>query len=362
MPKSGDVLDGGHQAAILDGNNKAHNAVYGDATTPGPSNVTVEGFVIQNFSTPAQRGAVQDYNGPGWLIRDNYITNNAAAGVATGDAVRVLGNRINHNGQEAFSAHGNGGLYKGNEMAYNNFNLAYDATSEAGGGKAWQTTNLTFNGNYVHDNGGYGLWADTSNLNTRFENNTVSNNWGGGIYEEVSYNAAIINNTVIGNGMPSSPGGGQHLGYGFDAGIQVRLSGSLKPSSPLLIYHNTVINNFNGITLLQVPSTGCRNTALGEGAYGRCSVKNVRVVDNGITMSQGTTGAFQDGAGAGIFTTQNNTFQDNHYCVALAAHPSDGYTFNWFAWADGWPGFSRWQGYGLDTHGTFTVGGICHPS
>ena len=62
---------------------------------------------------------------------------NAAAGVATGDNVQVLGNLIDHNGQEGFSAHGNGGLYQDNEIAYNNYNLAVDAGWEAGGGKAW---------------------------------------------------------------------------------------------------------------------------------------------------------------------------------------------------------------------------------
>ena len=48
---------------------------------------------------------------------------------------------------------------------------------------------LTFKSNYVHDNGGPGLWADTNNINTTFDGNTISNNWGPGIYDEISYNA-----------------------------------------------------------------------------------------------------------------------------------------------------------------------------
>ena len=50
-----------------------------------PPVCTVRGFVIQNFKTPLQQGTIQDFNGPDWIIRNNHITDNSAAGVATGD-------------------------------------------------------------------------------------------------------------------------------------------------------------------------------------------------------------------------------------------------------------------------------------
>src|SRR6201996_1812434 len=299
VPKAGDVLDGGDQGAVLDGGNSARYAIYGDSTSTGPAKVTIRGFVIQHFKTPLQRGAIQDYNGPDWTIEDNHIPNNAAAGVATGDNVKVLNNLIDHNTQEGFSAGGSGGLYQGNEIAYNNLNLTVDPTWEAGGGKAWETQHLTFKSNYVHDNGGPGLWADTNNIYTLFDDNRIDNNWGLGIYFEISYDATIINNTVSGNGMPSSPGGGQRLGWGWDAGIQLRESGGLSAAQPLTISHNTVTDNYNGISLIQSPPSGC--TGKGEGKYGPCVVKNVLVEDNAITMRQGSTGEYQDGAGDNIF-------------------------------------------------------------
>lgn len=357
IPKSGDVLDGGNRAAVLAGGNSARYAIYGDSTSHGPSDVTVRGFLIRNFNTPLQRGAIQDYNGPGWIIQDNHITQNAAAGVATGDNVRVLDNLIDHNGQEGFSAHGNGGLYEGNEISYNNFNLAVDPGWEAGGGKASWTTNLTFKSNYVHNNGGPGLWADTNNIYTTFDGNTITDNWGPGIYEEISYNATIINNTITGNGMPSSPGGGNREGWAWDAGIQLRETGSLSASSPLIVSGNTVANNYNGISLIQSPRSGCPGD--GAGRYGPCRVQNVLVENNWITMTQGATGAYEDGAGNGIFTTQNNVFRDNHYCVASVTHPNDGYASGWFAWMNGWIGFSAWRASGLEAGGTITVGASC---
>ena len=359
IPRPGDVLDGGGQAASLDGGHQAAFAVYGDATAPGPANVTIRGFVIRDFGTPLQHGAIQDLDGPGWLIEDNHITENAAAGVATGDFVRVLDNLIDDNGQEGFTAHGRGGLYQGNDIAYNNANLAVDPTWEAGGGKAWATRNLSFRFNNVHNNDGPGLWADTNNIGTTFYHNTVSSNWGPGIYEEISYNARIVGNTVAGNGMPSSPRGGQRLGWAWDAGIQLRESGSLSAASPLVISGNTVTGNYNGISLIQSPPGGC--TAPGEGQYGPCHIQNVLVENNWITMSQGATGAYQDGAGNGVFTAQNNVFKNNHYCVPSASHPDDGHAGGWFAWDNGWMDFSAWQNSWLHQGGTFTVGRTSRP-
>ena len=359
IPQSRDVLDGGNRSAILDGGNSASFAIYGDLTSPGPSDVTVRGFVIQDFNTPLQRGAVQDYNGPGWIIQNNHITKNAAAGVGTGSNVRVLGNLIDHNGQEGFSAHGNGGLYQDNEIAYNNYSLKIDPGWEAGGGKAGNTRYLTFKSNYVHDNGGTGLWADTDNIYTTVDDNKIINNTGAGIYDEASYDTTIINNTITGNGMPSSPGGGGHRpGWAWNAGIQLRRSGGLSASTPIIISGNIVADNYNGISLIESPRAGCTPTR-GLPWYGPCKVQNVLVENNWITMTQGATGAWQDGEGNGIFTSQNNVFRDNHFCVVSAIPPIDGYTFGWFGWMNGWLDFSTWQITWLETAGTFTVGGSC---
>jgi parallel beta-helix repeat protein len=252
-------------------------------------------------------------------------------------------------------------LYQGNDIAYNNYKLTINPGWEAGGGKAHNTRHLTFKSNYVHDNGGAGLWADTDNIYTTFDGNTVNNNWGAGIYEEASFDAAIINNTITNNGMPSSPGGGNRQGWAWDAGIQLRRSGGLSASAPLIISGNVVKNNYNGISLIESPRAGC-TPLQGLPWYGPCNVQNVLVEKNWITMTQGATGAWQDGAGNGIFTNRNNVFRDNYYCVPSAIPPLDGYTFGWFGWMNGWLDFSTWQIAWLERAGTFTVGGSCQPS
>jgi parallel beta-helix repeat protein len=353
-PKSGQLFDGGNRAAILDGQDTRQYAFR----SSGTSNVTIRGFVIKRYNTPLQAGAVQSFGTIGWTIENNQITDNAASGVATDSGAKVLNNKIDWNGQQGYAAHGDNILYEGNEIAYNNHDLAVDATWEAGGGKAWDTRHAMFKNNNVHDNGGNGLWDDTNNIYITYDGNTVTNNWGAGIYHEIGYDAIIVNNTITGNGMPSSPGGGQRLGWGWDAGIQIRASQSLSAANPLLISRNVVTNNYNGISLLNSPASGCTNS--GEGRYGPCTIKNVLVKDNAVTASQGeAAGAHQDGAGDAIFTSNNNHFEGNRYCVASSTHPNDGYSYGWLPWHNDWPSFTSWRGFGLDTAGSFTVGGTC---
>jgi len=344
-PKTGDVFDGQDQRAVLDGKTVTQYA-FKSATA---ANVTIRMLVIQNYNTPLQMGAIQSFGATGWTIDSNHITKNAGSGVATDSGAAVINNLIDWNRQQGYAAHGSSIRYENNQISYNNHDLTIDPTWEAGGGKAWSTTNAVFKSNYVHDNGGVGLWDDTNNIYTTYEGNWVANNWGAGIYHEIGYDAKIINNTLISNGMPSSPGDGQRNGWLWDAGIQLRSSGALSAASPILISGNTVTNNYNGISLLESPVIGCATPK-----YGPCHVQNVLVQNNTITMSQGGTGAAQDGEGNGIYTTRNNRFVNNAYHVGNpATHPNDGYAFDWFAWNNNWRSWTEWQGCGNDTTGSF---------
>ena len=59
--------------------------------------------------------------------------------------------------------------------------------------------------NYVHDNRGVGLWADSNNVGFRFEGNYISGNDAEGIMYETSYNAVIVNNTFVRNALVKGP-------------------------------------------------------------------------------------------------------------------------------------------------------------
>lgn len=349
-PKSGQVFDGGGRAAVLDGQSRLPYAFHSLNT----SNVTIRGFVVQHYKSPLQSGAIQSFGTTAWTIERNQLTRNAAAGVATDTGAKVLNNLIDHNGQQGYTAHGKHILYYGNEIAYNNENFGVDPTWEAGGGKAWDTQYATFRDNYVHDNGGNGLWDDTNNIYITYDHNRVANNWGAGIYHEIGYDATITNNVVLNNGTATSPGGGHRHGWLWGAGIQLRSSGASSSASPILIAGNTVTNNYNGIALLDSPADGCTNKALNEGAYGPCRIQNVLVRDNSITMHEGGTGAVQDGSGTSMFTSRNVLFQGNEYHVGGATrHPEDGRAHGWFAWDDSWPSWTQWRAAGNDRGGKY---------
>jgi hypothetical protein len=66
-PKSGQIFDGGNQAAILDGQNTRQYAFRAANT----SNVTIRGFVVQHYKTPLQAGAIHAFGTTGWKIEEN---------------------------------------------------------------------------------------------------------------------------------------------------------------------------------------------------------------------------------------------------------------------------------------------------
>ena len=84
---------------------------------------------------------------------------------------------------------------------YNNARFAYSMDFEAGGTKFVKSDGLVARGNFVHHNGGPGLWSDIDNIRTLYEGNRVEDNAREGIVHEISYSAVIRGNTVLRNGL-----------------------------------------------------------------------------------------------------------------------------------------------------------------
>jgi parallel beta-helix repeat protein len=298
-PKAGDVLDGGNRRTVLDGGGTIQYAVVGSAVSP---NVTVKGFTVQHYNNPLQHGAIESLGTTGWLIENNHVTLNAGAGITvdggtgSGSGATTLNNLLDWNTQEGFTIHGDNVLFQGNEIAHNNPNLAVSPGWEAGGGKIWATQRATVRGNNSHDNGGPGLWTDGSDIYTAFDGNTVTNNWGSGILDEVSYDATITNNMISGNGF------GDSGGWLWDGGITLSSSGALTALSPLVVSHNTLTNNFNGITLIQ------QNR--GSGPLGPFLLQSVSVQGNSISGA-GRTGAVADNGA--VLSTRNLSWSSNTF-------------------------------------------------
>lgn len=206
------------------------------------SGVTIEYLTIEKFKPYGNAGAVNQDSNTGWTVQYNTITLNVpGAGVVLGTDNILRDNCLTLNGQYGFTSIGTnswgrdpltGGPYNvtvtGNEISYNDtcdFEGLLDNAAigwskynpvpagyrnaecgtvvpdgDQGGFKIWQTNGVSIENNYIHNNWGPGAWADADNANTTYTGNTITNNDGPAIIEEISYNFAITNNYLAGNG------------------------------------------------------------------------------------------------------------------------------------------------------------------
>jgi parallel beta-helix repeat protein len=185
--------------------------------------------------------------------------------------------------------------------------------------------NLVVRDNYSHDNQGPGLWTDGNNVNTLYEGNRVENNTGPGIKHEVSCDAVIRNNTVIGNG--------------FRADAWVDGAGILVMNSPNVeVYGNVVRNNNDGIA-------GIHSTR-SHSVDRRCEIdlKNFWVHDNTIEMKVGHTGVVWNVDQDLVKGPWNNRFDRNTYILGSGD--------KYYRWG---PGITtaQWKAAGQDPNSTW---------
>lgn len=251
IPKDGDTFVGA-PGAVVDGQHVNRYAFGGDAL-----DVTIEYLTIQNFGKPEgnnNEGVVNHDTGHGWEIRHNTIAHNAGAGVMLGGGSVVEHNCLSSNGQYGFSAYEPQGVenvvLNHNEIVGNNtddWESLQEGCGCTGGGKFWATRDAEIVGNWIHDNHGPGIWADTNNTEFLIKGNYISDNEGEGVIYETSYNAAIIGNTFLRNGVD----GTHDSGFPTPA-VYISESGSDTRAGPMYgdtleIAGNQFINNWSGV-------------------------------------------------------------------------------------------------------------------
>ena len=252
IPHRGDIFIGA-PGAILDGRQRNRYAFGGNA-----ENVTVSFLTVQNFGASGENnneGVVNHDSSAGWTVHANLIQNNAGAGVMLGSGNRITGNCLRDNGQYGFSAYHADDVrdvvLDGNEISGNNtddWEKRQPGCGCTGGGKFWATTGAVVTGNYVHDNRGAGLWADSNNVAFLFEGNYISGNDAEGIMYETSYNAAILSNTFVRNALvkgPTNPAFPASAIYLSEAGSDSRLPGPY--GDVFRVAGNVFIDNWSGI-------------------------------------------------------------------------------------------------------------------
>ena len=274
---------------------KLTDAFHGSAT-----NVTVQNLVIEKYDPVIQDGAIK--GDQSWTIRDNEVRLNYAVGITAHDGSQIIGNYVHDNGQMGLGGYGNNILVQGNELAKNGFWSGIDPLWEAGGFKFADTDNLVVRGNYSHDNNGTGLWTDINNIHTLYEDNVVVHNTINGISHEISYDAIIRNNTLIGNGY------GDTRGWGWGSDINIQNSQNVE------VYGNRVdmTGGGNGIVMIQQDR--------GSGTHGTYKTTGNQIHDNIIVDhdGHGSIGGFADYNQSGMLNG-GNTWSNNQYFMSDGA-------------------------------------------
>lgn len=343
-PKNGDKYIGA-LGATMDGANNTSKAFSGSAT-----GVTIQNLVITRYTAGSQTAPIELQNG-GAQVLHNEISYNAAAGVEISVNSLTQFNYIHHNLEEGYACGGcdgspiTGVVLDSNEIAFNNYTDAYDTGFEAGGGKLWATVGAQVTHNYSHDNHGPGLWDDYQNDNITYAYNRVENNWNGGIFHEIGYNASIHDNSLTNNAQ--STNSASLCVWLWCPSIGVAASGGHN-GGQVEIYNNTIVVSGTNSAGSTGTGIGLIQQNRGNGSDGLpWLVQNVNVHDNNTTMTAAGShqGAVEDNNDTAIFTSRNNTFTHNTYTLGTN---NDAF---WWNNSDG--GKTFWQGFGLDTTGTF---------
>jgi len=263
IPDAGDAFIGA-PGAVIDG-----RLINRYAFTQRAADVTIEYLTIENFGAAgdnATEGVVNHNSATGWTIEHDTIENNAGAGVMLGSDDVLSYNCLTENGQYGFQSYSTTGspvniTVTDNEISYNdtyNWTVAKPGCGCSAGAKFWKTDGALVAGNYVHNNQGVGLWADTDDVGFDISFNYISDNYSEGIVYEISYNALISHNHLVDNALgagPTNPGFPDGAIYISNSGSDKRVAGPY--GSSLQITDNLLTNNWSGVVLWDTANRFC---------------------------------------------------------------------------------------------------------
>ncbi|MDX3234671.1 right-handed parallel beta-helix repeat-containing protein [Streptomyces sp. ME03-5709C] len=267
VPKEGDRYIGA-PGAVLDGRKTNQYAFGGTAR-----DVTIRYLTVQHFAAPHDEGVVNHDSADGWVIEHATIQLNSGAGLMAGARQRVRASCLRGNGQYGMNAYKGTGritglVLEGNEIVGNNtgdWERRRPGCGCSGGVKFWAVDGADIRGNWVHDNRGTGLWADTNNNDFRIEDNVLESNDGAALIYETSYNAVIRDNTIRRNnwveGRRNAEAGDSFpfaTIYLSESGGEPRVKAR---TDKIEIYRNVLTDNWSGITLWENADRFCNSPA-----------------------------------------------------------------------------------------------------
>lgn len=306
----------------------AHAAFWGSA-----GNVTIRGLKIEKYASIAGKGAINALDSLGgygpaadnWTVDSNELLLNHGDAIRVNNGMVVENNKVHDNGQMGIGGNGNQILVKNNEV-YNNNYAGYSFDWEAGGIKvASSATQVTIEGNYVHDNKGPGIHVDISCDHVAIQNNHTARNLAIGIHYEISYDGVIKNNLVEDDGILTNS---TETTPWYGGGIIVSNSENVEVSG------NTVTDCSNGIFGTYANRGSDATTGL---PY---TLKNLNVHNNTVTQQTGLAAGIMRATALDdtVYTSWSNHFTDNIFNLSNS-------TYSYFYWLfQNWT-FSQWQTY-----------------
>ncbi len=337
----------GAPGAVIDGQNKNNSAFTQHAT-----GVTISYLTIRNFTSPQDQGVVNHDSGNGWTVANNSIIDNQGAALMAGANNVIRDNCIADNGQYGINAYQDGDGITNLVVDHNEIGVNNTADTEknnpgcgcSGGVKFWAVSGAQVTDNYVHDNKGVGLWADTNNSGMNFQGNYISNNDNEGLFYEISYNAAIHDNTFVRNGLvkgPTNPGFPTGAIYLSESGGDSRVAGG--KYATLDISGNVFTDNWSGVVMWENADRFCGSPANTSG--GDCTLVN-RGVANLKTCTAANVAHAPYYADC-RWKTQNVSVHDNSFSLDAAHVPAcklgNGCGFN--AIFSNWGTYPSWSPY-----------------
>jgi hypothetical protein len=160
--------------------------------------LVLQGMIVRQYASPAQRGAIEGAKGLNWSLIDVSAAHNHSRGLSLGPNLIVEGGAYVWNGQLGIGGHGHDVIVRRAEIGHNNY-AGYQHWWEAGGFKITKSDNLKFIANYVHHNDGPGIWLDWDNRDALIEGNLVAANQAQGLQYEASRNGVVRNNIFTRN-------------------------------------------------------------------------------------------------------------------------------------------------------------------
>lgn len=339
-PKDGSTYLGA-PGAVIDG-----RGLNKYAFTTEARDVTIRHLTIRGFIPPADQGVVNHDSGDGWVIEHNTIEGNKGAALMAGARQQVRSNCLRNNGQYGMNAYQSGNAIVGlvvehNEIVGNNtedWETKVPGCGCTGGIKFWAVDGADVRHNWIHDNRGAGLWADTNNNDFLIEGNLIEGNDDEAVFYETSYNLVlrgnvIRNNTLVKGKKFSDENDSFPVGtiYLSEAGGEPRIPAR---TDKIEIYDNLLENNWSGITAWENADRFCNsaaNTSTGyctrlvptvsdcsspaiaaEPLYSDCRWKTQRVDihDNMFTYTQAVVGCYPGFAGRMAVFSNYGTYPD----------------------------------------------------